>query len=600
MKEADSLLDAALQYAAWRWRVFPLHTPSPGGGCSCGRPTCTDQGKHPRTRNGCHDASTEEARIHQWWTMAPVANIGIACGQTSGIWVLDIDGEEGAESLRELERKHGHLPPAPVCLTGGGGAHVYFRYSTGIVNQAKARPGLDWRTDGGYVVAPPSLHRSGRPYDWEVSAHPEDVSLREAPDWLLDIARKPRRKFTASAPSAPPIPERIKSGGRNSTLTSLAGSMRRRGMTEAAICAALIVANDEQCEPPLPLAEVRKIARNVARYEPAARAAPSGDTQTTTPNDDGPPATLTDEGADALVARELAEPQWIVEGLLVEGASMLVGHAKLGKSFMALDFAVAVARGTPALGSVPAQQGKVLYVACEDGPRRIRKRLIALAGDDVEGLEFLRLCYGPLTLDGAGFLTLNQWLVESGGVRLVIIDTLNAVRPPHTRNGDLVKEDYTLIERLKALCAQYECAVLIIHHRAKTQAGGDLVNAGAGTHGLAGAVDTSLVFERARGEHEAVLHLFGRDVEELRHYLQRNTKTGFWTLAGSGDEFMRTAERQAIFEVLKVAATALKPSQVAAVLGKPANSIKQTMRRMATDREIINLGDGHYTIPIQH
>jgi putative DNA primase/helicase len=171
--EATSLrLRAALEYAARGWRVFPVHSPTGRADrpCSCGKLDCTNVGKHPRTARGFKDATTDEAQIREWWTMWPDANIGVATGIASGIWVLDVDGAEGQAALAQFEREHGPLPETVGQVTGSGGRHLLFRYVPGLTNKVKFAPGLDVRTDGGYVVVPPSLHVSGRRYEWEVTA----------------------------------------------------------------------------------------------------------------------------------------------------------------------------------------------------------------------------------------------------------------------------------------------------------------------------------------------------------------------------------------------------------------------------------------------
>lgn len=260
----SSRLDAALRYAGCGWHVFPVHTPVPGFGmCSCGKADCPNAGKHPRTKNGVLDATLDGGVIHRWLVAWPDANIGIATGATSGLVVIDIDGEEGAESLLALQRQHGQLPNTVEQLTGGGGRHLLFKHpGKPIKNGTGLRPGLDIRADGGYIVAPPSVHESGRAYAWEVSSHPDEVPVAALPDAWVRFVTDNQRK-----PSAP-VPERIPAGERNATLASVAGSLRRPGLSQEAITEALLVENRSRCDPPLPDDEVRAIAASVSRYAP--------------------------------------------------------------------------------------------------------------------------------------------------------------------------------------------------------------------------------------------------------------------------------------------------------------------------------------------
>ena len=198
-------------------------------------------------------ATGEELKAWTW------RGVGIVTGPVSDVIVLDVDGPEGRAELK----KNGH-PPTPMVSTPSGGLHLYFRHPglevrTGI----RVAPGMDVKAAGGYVVAPPTLGANGKPYEWIVS--PDDDEFAECPAWLLHLLERRQR----SGAVAPPVGEKIPSGERNKQLTSIAGTMRRRGMGEAEILAALQVANEGRCEPPLEAAEVESIARSVARYEPS-------------------------------------------------------------------------------------------------------------------------------------------------------------------------------------------------------------------------------------------------------------------------------------------------------------------------------------------
>ncbi len=262
---------AALAYAERGWLVVPLHNPKQGM-CSCHKKNCSSPGKHPRTEHGLNDGSKDPKQIARWWDKWPDANLGILTGQESGLVVLDVDGVDGKTSLQALTAAHGGLPKTLCVKTGRRGtdgkrkgAHYYFRAPVGVPIRNSAGilgKGLDIRADGGYVVAPPSLHPSGLLYEWLAPEEP----LADVPPWMLA-----KLAGTKPAPEAPRAQgEVIEEGGRNHALASLGGTMRRRDMTPEAIEAALMKENDARCKPPLPASEVREIARSVARYEPAA------------------------------------------------------------------------------------------------------------------------------------------------------------------------------------------------------------------------------------------------------------------------------------------------------------------------------------------
>lgn len=278
--QAVNMLDAALAYAARGWHVFPCHTPRPDGKCSCGTRDCDRVGKHPRWQkvtleHGFKDATTDEAVIRSWWHEWPTANVAIATGAKSGVDVVDPDGEEGLDDLAKLEAKHGRLPDTPTELTPGGGKHLFFKYEPGKKNTTDAdATSIDLKTDGGYVVVAPSLHKAGRRYVWEASAHPDDTPLADMPVWLRAIfpdrgaPPRPAAPITPTNGTTGTQTESIPDGKRNATLASLAGSMRRPGMTQPEILAALLVTNALRCKPPLDPAAVVKIAESISRYPP--------------------------------------------------------------------------------------------------------------------------------------------------------------------------------------------------------------------------------------------------------------------------------------------------------------------------------------------
>jgi Protein of unknown function (DUF3987)/Bifunctional DNA primase/polymerase, N-terminal/Primase C terminal 2 (PriCT-2) len=185
-----TLAEMAVLYAENGFRVFTVHT-AKGDRCSCGEYPCGENnkhaGKHPWTKNGFNDASKDSDTVRRMWREKPYANIGLASGKESNLVVLDEDGLEAQEFIKAQEVEHGALPVTKKVSTGRpDGVHKWFRYPKGF-NRVKSRngvlPGVDFKGDGGYVIAPPSLHKSGRTYAFIN----EDVSLAECPKWLADL-----------------------------------------------------------------------------------------------------------------------------------------------------------------------------------------------------------------------------------------------------------------------------------------------------------------------------------------------------------------------------------------------------------------------------
>jgi Bifunctional DNA primase/polymerase, N-terminal/Primase C terminal 1 (PriCT-1) len=243
--------DAAIAYTTHGWPVFP----------------CRPKDKAPLTPHGLHSATIDNAQIMTWWQHWPDANIGIPTGSATFV-VIDLDPRHGsAVGVELLEAESCYLPETVESITGSGGRHLLYA-PPGVPirnNTGKLGPGIDVRGDGGYIIAPPSVHANGPRYEWEATSGPDDIPMAQLPAWVVDrLATRPR---TAERPVyGAPIPE----GQRNATLARFAGVMRRAGMTVGEIEAALRVMNEDRCRPPLANAEVVSIARSISRYAPAA------------------------------------------------------------------------------------------------------------------------------------------------------------------------------------------------------------------------------------------------------------------------------------------------------------------------------------------
>lgn len=266
MTDAECMCDAAIAYVDLGWMVLPVWWVGDGQ-CGCGKPHCSSPGKHPWGRfapNGLKDATKDGTVICSWFANGHTPNIGIRTGAESGILVIDIDPRhDGDKSLAGL----GTLPRTATVATGGGGQHLYFRMPAADIRSFSADktprlgPGIDVRANGGYAVAPPSEHVSSGKYKWLIDPQ---AGLADLPQ---DILAKLIEKTGASRASAA-VNGIIPRGQRDNTLTSMAGSMRRRGMTEGAILAALREEN-RCCEEPLPDTDLKRIARSIGKKEPS-------------------------------------------------------------------------------------------------------------------------------------------------------------------------------------------------------------------------------------------------------------------------------------------------------------------------------------------
>jgi hypothetical protein len=242
---------------------------------------------------------------------------------------------------------------------------------------------------------------------------------------------------------------------------------------------------------------------------------------------------LTVVNAYDIYMKDLPPTKWYVGEILQEGATLLSGDPKVGKSFLGLQIAIAVAgRSDKVCGSLSVGiHGRVLYLALDDGSeKRIHERLHQLTTDEdaVRNIDFVY--QRQLRTLGDGFLEDLERVMADGGYVMVILDTLGAVLGlSSTKN--IYRQEYQEAIKLQKLAQKYGCCLLIIHHTNKGE-GKDAVQRASGSHGLTGAVDSVMLlrFEHGRG----VLDARPRDGESSTYHLQR-AEDGSWFVTGRAD-----------------------------------------------------------------
>ena len=526
MSHIEHLRKHANWYARRGLRVFP----------------CKPRDKVPATAHGCKDATTDPAQIAAWWDGTYLYNVGLATG--GGLVVLDVDinhsaGKYGDETLAELEAQHGPLPETWMCLTGGGGVHYYFACDDPALTVGTGfAPGLDYRGAGGYVVAPPSLHANGRSYEWEAAHTPANTALAPLPDWLHSLMLEGRKQAPRTRTEA--APEKVQEGGRNDTLYRLACFLRGKGLGEAGITAALLAENRERCVPPLPAAEVEKIAKSAGRYERGSSegrghalswdGSPEGSAQEP-PKEIQPLRVIS---APDLQRAQLPPVKYLVDGLLPEGTSLLTAASKVGKSWMVLDLGLCIAAGEPFL-SRPTTKTGTLYLALEDSLNRLQNRMDKVLGGKPPPPLFCFTTEAPKLDDGL-LDVLEDHLKKCPDTRLLIVDTLQKVRGQALPREGPYAQDYREMETLKGFMDKRGVSVLFVHHNRKMKDDGDPFNMISGTNGLMGAADTIWTITKAnRADEEATLHVTGRDVAQSDTVIRFDKSSWTWKPMGSAD-----------------------------------------------------------------
>lgn len=261
-------LRAALAYLQRGWSVVPIRHGA----------------KQPPVRWERYQRErASAAEVRGWYRRWPEAGVGIVTGPVSGLVVLDVDpANGGAESQRELEARHGMLPPTIEVRTGGGGWHLYFAQPPGepaVRNDAALAPGIDVRGEGGLVVAPPSVHASGHLYGWRVGRAPDEVALAALPGWLLArlCSDRPPGAGHGLAHWRALVAEGVARGARNETVASLAGHLLWHGVDPQVARELLLCWNRVRARPPLSDEEVARTVESIVRTDRRHRAETEAD-----------------------------------------------------------------------------------------------------------------------------------------------------------------------------------------------------------------------------------------------------------------------------------------------------------------------------------
>ena len=485
----NAMLEAALKYASFGWFVFP----------------CIGKDPLPTT-HGFHSATRDPKLINFWWGTHPERNIGIATGTDySGLVVIDIDdknGKCGSASLRDWEMEHGDLPETVTAISGSGGTHYYFYTDKPFRSKTDIMEGVDIRANGGYIIAPPSIHPvTGHPYMWEGNTDEDNAFMcANVADSMLPLLNLPGRSqspvsTSGDIPDKFELPEQIGKGARVDTLFRYTCSLMQKIDDRAEIEAIVAQTNAERCNPPLSDDELRKeVFPALKRYATQAeKNASSGIVIGNSP---------IEKEADhtAAQAPDLPDPisladVWdhppdlapeLIEGVLRVGHKMIIsGPSKAGKSFLMIELAFALAEGMNWLGN-RCTQSKVLYCNMEIDSasfiRRVQKVYAAHGmnhGIHPENIEIwnLRGKAAPITVLAPKIVE----KIKDKGYKAVIIDPLYKVMAgDENSNGDTAE----MLKGFDLIAEETGASVIYSHHFAKGNGGDRSVidrGSGAGT-----------------------------------------------------------------------------------------------------------------------
>ncbi|GAA2778288.1 AAA family ATPase [Saccharopolyspora taberi] len=298
--------------------------------------------------------------------------------------------------------------------------------------------------------------------------------------------------------------------------------------------------------------------------------------------------------AEALMAAEFPEPRWAVPGILAEGVNVLAGPPKVGKSWMSLGLALAVASGGRALDTIDVDLGPVLYLALEDTPRRLQTRMGKLLGHDPApaGLTVATNC--P-TLPAGGEEAIAAWLDHHPDARMVVLDVFAKMRGTPPAGMAAYDADYAAIGRAKRLADHYGVAFVLVHHVRK-MGSEDFLETVSGSNGIAGAADATLVLRRGRNKADGVLQVTGRDIDEAEYALAFHPNSGAWQLLDgpASDHIMHDTSTTILHYVRE--SPGAGPKAIADATSLPYENVKKTCQRLAKEGHLHAAG-GRYRLP---
>lgn len=337
-------------------------------------------------------------------------------------------------------------------------------------------------------------------------------------------------------------------------------------------------------------ADLLKLAKEAKEWHPTSSSVPMQPTNI-----------LKTTSAHDLMSMEFPEPRWVVPGLISEGYVILAGRPKRGKSWFALDLALAVASGGCALGKIKVEQGAVLYLALEDNMRRLQNRIKTISDESNPIPKGLHLVTDIKPLREGGAEAIKEWLKDHSNTRLLIIDTIShpKVSPPKTKGGDAYQEDYRFGSWLQKIARDHNLCIFGLMHTKKSEAE-YAVDKILGSTGITAPADEIMVIDSAaKGRASAILHVTGRDVPNQE--LALHFENGLWSILGEAEEFTITDQRKIVIDLLRTHGP-LWPKEIANKTKSNIASTYKLLERMRQSNLIIQVGGerSKYTIQKQN
>ena len=469
------LKESAIKYAKMGLAVFPLQV----------------KGKKPITQNGFKDATTEIRTIEKWWSENPNYNIGIATGQMSGGLVaidMDIDKDQGKDGYHTFTKwcseNYLVLPDSWLSITGRGGYHLLYQSKFPVTSKIGWLDDVDIRADGGYIVAPPSIHPNGTRYQWEQD--PEEYELVTTQDIDVEFVMNSVIASSFKGKSQPlSVPEKIEVGHRDEMMFKLACKYQQMGMSDTAMLAALQEENKARCNPPLSDKEIRKKVEQAQKYQKGEVVTLEEQSSGYTRKSYGKTGraieeTITDADLDmpTLDKFEEKEIEWLIPGYIPKSCvTLLCSDGGIGKTSIWCDTLAALTTGRSSIFDkaldIPFHTGAthtVMYFSKEDPTEQVLKHKLVIAGADQTKIRCFGLDDPRMNKIWYGSLLLEK-LVEKFRPDIVVFDTLQTFLPDGVEMSKR-KDMRDALNPLNVLGSKYGTAFLLIMHTNNSNSSG--------------------------------------------------------------------------------------------------------------------------------
>jgi archaellum biogenesis ATPase FlaH len=498
MENENQILKAALRYCDMGFSIIPIGENK--------RPLLAEWKPYQEV------CATKE-QVEKWFEQFPQANIGIITGKVSNIVVIDVDDKDADIS---------GLIPTAIAQTGRG-FHYYYSHPGFPVHCGILRTKIDIKGDGGYVIAPPSLHASGRHYEWV--CHPDDVGFADLPQWVFGENGKQKINQVENNPQTE---NKVYEGQRNDKATRFAGKLLHALPREDWELGWSLIQkwNQKRCVPPLPESELRRTFDSISGRENKRQ--------------DGKGATeweIKTMQLSELVKMDFPNPKWLVDRLIPhEAVTIISGTPASYKTFLTLDIALKVASGEKVFGNFQATQSPVLIIDEENNPRVLQERVKLLS-------QNLNL---PIFIASKNGFQLNddnvQKIVDyakSKNVQLIIFDSFICI---HQADENVASEMRNVMKHLKEI-ASHGIAVIVIHHHRK-RGNAEKGNASQdmrGSSDILAQVDCHLAIDRKKSGDASVTiqQVKLREAKEMEPFvvcLHSNGESGYFEYVGQAKE----------------------------------------------------------------